>query len=857
MCRPINTEMTKKIKKNILKSHNGNNQEMKQHMVKIDDYVIYENEGPEDEDESENSIIEDNNNDEFEEKTKKTHKMKKNKLSFNNEKKFSNLEKVCLICSMDNQFKNEILSFKSVEDFLNYLKKNYDEELFNMESEEFNNNKIIFYNYFINFHKNYNNDYIFKKIKSICKSCFNKNLNEKNGFNILFTYLHVSSQNKFTLAEKKEEISFKQSKSNLIETKIPSNENASLKIGSNSTNNNGSYCMKSIDNITFKLLSDLSTKSDIKYLENCEKIELNGDLKKKTEIINTNNNYNDYNPNLKLLTSINLQNNPIQNTNQIVNNNLSNLHNNSSNPSIPKQNNSLIGSNNTNMNISSLVNLLQSFNSYSSQEINSNNLLQGIDILSNTNTINNSQQHSQNLNFISCNIGKLVEIISQYNQKHLTQNASMLSNINNLVNTISNMSQDGIKASDSNKNITTKNNSKIEIAPLDSIKESSSEKNEIKGEISGEKLNNNNLLHLYSNDDNKELTSILNNFDKTKNNLTTYMFNVLDELKKQIYSIQYYSLVQKLFISYIFKNLDIFIEHVTNNQALNSINSNTIPKSSNGPTFNCFSDNINSLSDQLNFLKKVSENLAINQKNNPISNSTNIDEFSSVFGGLNQLSQYVNGSLNLNNTSIPNANSFINTNNPSNNTNLNQIGHVNIKNQFQEINNLINKNESNNINSNILNNLNTNTINNNNILFSGNNLLEQFLQKGIKNQSFPQNSQIPSNHIIPGQIIMPSNFENNSTKIIQNPANQMFNLNNIQNIPQISGNHNQYVNKINNIYQSQILMQLNSLLGQNANQEFGFDKNNLHTNHNLMNNNNNVVNNSNFQITKNDNNQKL
>ena len=77
MCRPINTEMSnenlfegnlsKKIKKNILKSNNGNNQEMKQHMVKIDDYVIYENEGPEDEDEA----VEDNNNDEFEEKTKR------------------------------------------------------------------------------------------------------------------------------------------------------------------------------------------------------------------------------------------------------------------------------------------------------------------------------------------------------------------------------------------------------------------------------------------------------------------------------------------------------------------------------------------------------------------------------------------------------------------------------------------------------------------------------------------------------------------------------------------------------------------------------------------------------------------
>jgi len=47
------------------------------------------------------------------------------------------------------------------------------------------------------------------------------------------------------------------------------------------------------------------------------------------------------------------------------------------------------------------------------------------------------------------------------------------------------------------------------------------------------------------------------------------MGNVLDDLKKQIASIQYYSQMQKLFIAYIFKNLEIFTEQVTNHHLIN------------------------------------------------------------------------------------------------------------------------------------------------------------------------------------------------------------------------------------------------------------------------------------------------
>lgn len=52
------------------------------------------------------------------------------------------------------------------------------------------------------------------------------------------------------------------------------------------------------------------------------------------------------------------------------------------------------------------------------------------------------------------------------------------------------------------------------------------------------------------------------------------MGNVVEELKKQMQVIQYYSLLQKLFISYVFKQLEGHIENATKNNQQNNFNGN-------------------------------------------------------------------------------------------------------------------------------------------------------------------------------------------------------------------------------------------------------------------------------------------
>lgn len=76
----------------------------------------------------------------------------------------------------------------------------------------------------------------------------------------------------------------------------------------------------------------------------------------------------------------------------------------------------------------------------------------------------------------------------------------------------------------------------------------------------------------------------LENKNDSQNAINSSMNNVIAELKKQFFSIQYYSLLQKLFIGYIFKNLEIFVDKISKNQLLgNTIMSNilnSVPKMS-------------------------------------------------------------------------------------------------------------------------------------------------------------------------------------------------------------------------------------------------------------------------------------
>jgi len=711
---------------------------------------------------------------------------------------------------------------------------------------------------------------------------------------------------------------------------IPSDSNINPKITLN-------------DSVTTKLINDLTVKKetkDFKQIETCDRIELNPDIKlserdnnignnninKIIDIISNNklspNNFSSINPsnsgnnNNPLLKFLNIMNpgqqnsSPNSNNNPIMNNPILNQINNpqSSLPSNPSC------SMNNNTNVSSLVNILQNMHPSNSQiPPNMNNpnnplLQQYVGINNNgpnQNPLNTSNigcnQQSQNLNHITNNIGKLVEIISQYNQKHLNQNASMLSNINNLVNTMSNIVPLDSKL--------TNSQSKNDAPPQESLKDNTGEKKDFRPDNCESTVNNDQNLN--TNDEKKDLSGILQNFDSTKNNLSSYMFNVLDELKKQIYSIQYYSLVQKLFISYIFKNLDIFIEQLASNQALNNLNSNQIFKGVQSPCFNNFGENMNSLSDQLNLLKKIAENLAMNQMNNPLLNSSNLEELNSLLGSVNpcgQMNPNINNPLNPNNINFNNVNSLLNlpiNNNPPN-TNfgnippqINNVGSGNpIKNNLQNMNTIFNKegkNTENNNNTNNLpnpNNLN-NTINqipsmtqnnNNNNHFpphmSGNNQYQphntnnnqyqqhnlnsnqyqphnnnsnQYQQHNNNNQFQPQNNNMidqilkgmkiqPQSHapnLMPtnpnhGQIIMPINIETASTNIIQNPANQMYSLNNNQQ-PQQMNNPNLLANMNgNNLPQNSFLFQLNNMMNPNANPN-GYNQNSLLNNPNLMN----------------------
>ena len=842
--------------------------------------MIYENEGPED-DESDKSKKNDSNDELLIEKSKKIETRMKFIVQAPKkmERSFEILAKICIICLKDSKINNEYISFRCLEDFLKYLKKIYDdEEICVKESEEYKNNKNGFNNYFNNNHLFYSQDYKFKKIKSICKSCFYNNLSIKNGFNNLFTALHVSVQNPITILKKKEEIVLKQNSNIITENKNINKEITSNIFGVNikpSKQIDQVILNKNIDNNNneIKLNCNLISKNNVKMIENNEKIEYNeantknNNISMTSEILNnkissTKNNCA-VNPKLKLLTI------PNQNTNnnQLVNN--TKLLNIESNPSFSQLQNQKLGGSSSNLKVSPLVNIIQSLQSNAPQpNINNANVFQGLELGNNAMNSVNQKGQLKSLNYITSNIGNLVEIISQYNQKHLTQNASMITNLNNLVNTMSNIMPGDDKATKGNGST---NDLKIENAHHDSMKENSGEKNESKGDNLGDTLSNENLINVPLIDDKKDLSSLLFNIDNSKNNLSSYMFSVLDELKKQIYSIQYYSLVQKLFISYIFKNLDIFIEQLANNQALNNLTSNNFMKGPILSGMNEFGDNMSSLSEQLTLLKKIAEDLANNQITNPMLNTQNLDEISNAIGGsnsINQLFQLVNGSLNQNpNTSTPNVNvnSMHNMNNNNNSSILNNLsGNVNVNNlktPLQGINKIFkNENYFDLTNNNI--NMSTNSIQNNNSdPFSGNNMLDQLLLKGTKNQQIGHsNNQIPIHQSTLGQIIMPINIESNTTKIIQNSGSQIYNFNNnIQNPENFNSLNNMNNSNISN---HNLYMHLKNLVSQTGNYgQGGFGQNNFLSNQNLMNlllNQNNISqNNNNFPSNNSNNNQKF
>ena len=200
------------------------------------------------------------------------------------------------------------------------------------------------------------------------------------------------------------------------------------------------------------------------------------------------------------------------------------------------------------------------------------------------------------------------------------------------------------------------------------------------------------------------------------------MTNVVDELKKQMQQIQYYSLLQKLFISYVFKHLEGQIEHIAKNNQISNLNSfmKNIPKMQQNPNipfnleneqeFNNMTGGINK--DSLEFMKNL-QNSGINIQNlftmdkQNTSNPTNNNNLNSDANLINNLSNYSNcqgvkDPIDL----LKNLNSSINNNNVNLGSNLNNNNNKN--NSFKECGNNGTNNNSNNGSSKNLQNFNAN-----------------------------------------------------------------------------------------------------------------------------------------------------
>lgn len=126
--------------------------------------------------------------------------------------------------------------------------------------------------------------------------------------------------------------------------------------------------------------------------------------------------------------------------------------------------------------------------------------------------------------------------------------------------------------------------------------------------------NLNNLTNLLLKDPNNLnsdmcINNVVMNFDKIKNasTINSQMNGLIDALKKQFFNLQYYSLLQKLFMSYIFKTMSNYIEKANDNHiilefVLNNI-INCLPKSSDTQEVNRLTKE---LTDQITLLKGIS-----------------------------------------------------------------------------------------------------------------------------------------------------------------------------------------------------------------------------------------------------------
>jgi len=699
----------------------------------------------------------------------------------------------CIICTYDFQgdsYKG-FYKFKSLEEFITYLKYFFGLQGVKENPEYFES--LYEYNeYLLNYFKKYysNSDYVFKSMKIICKECFNSSLKIKNGFYNLFSALHIGNNITNTtikLAENKIKAVFTNNYDKAHQ-EIKQVENLSAERHNNSGNNNNNSDSKGLPKSSTNLKNDMiGANSTIKANQKNNNNFINSTNMHST---NFNSDTNTQNPNTNkskgLTTGPNLLNlnKTSQNTNSNFNQgyNLFNSHQNPGNSNTANNPNNVNSGNNT----SSINKIYEMFSNIRQNPGTNNSILYTNNILKNylnQNLNNNLGCNGVNMN----NLSGIFNTNSEFLHNKI-QNRSIfdIHNMQNMENTFENVGPSSMRnVANKGHNNNTNNNQNVENTTNSNI-DNNQEKEHLMNLIS-------NL-----NPEAMNVTNIIMNIDNNKGS-NGFSGNVLDELKKQFFCIQYYSLLQKLFISYIFKNLELFIEQIYKNQSLGEyvVNNlvNSIPKSTgnlnetNSNELNMLVQNIN---DQMILLKNINH-YGVNLTSALSSNfedlkSNGIKIFKAMDPSIQQsvvsnLNFLVNSLSESNQGNMTNqSNGFLSSPDILNKNSLNQNNDVHINNNLNNpgnnssydavlsnLNSLINNISNNNNN---LNNLNSN-------LFSGGmNHISQFntMSKGISGNNTNNNM-------------------NSSTGL--NGINQVSNLMNqtMNNISSIINNTNKPVNK--------------------------------------------------------------
>jgi hypothetical protein len=292
--------------------------------------------------------------------------------------------------------------------------------------------------------------------------------------------------------------------------------------------------------------------------------------------------------------------------------------------------------------------------------------------------------------------------------------------------------------------------------------------------------------------DNMNITNIIMNFEQNKN---LNMHSMMEELKKQFFSIQYYSLLQKLFISYVFKNLEIFLDQISQSHTLGerilSGMMSTVPKTegmdSNSAKF------FQSISDQLVSLK------TINKYGFDLTNelNTNFEQLKN-----NGIRLFKSMDPNMQSNIVTNSQNLVNDSGISNMSNSSDV--------MKNLSNLMGQGTNNqnieNLLSNVLNKNNNQTQSgksmpqmNNNMnqmgnIMGGNNMNQMLLDQLIKNKGQSNNNgfggmpMMQGNNLIPGQNFMNSLL--NSPNLMNPNPNMMNNKSNLINSQTFSSNNN-------------------------------------------------------------------